>query len=269
MIFIEPVKIDKQWLKRMLPRILTAASVILNGLTAVATAKQTVKCVREIDEVKQDHEPTNKEIFGIVAPKAVVPATLFAAAQATTIYSNIISEKTAAALALAFHAADKKLQAYRAQVESDYGPEVDNRMMAEAITEGTVDIRPSEGKVLFFDDMRFMDGISDDDRPAYDGYFEATWDDFKDARYNINVLFGENGSAYLNDFYSFMNVGRTATGDFKYWDAAEGISSIKIEAEPRTIHGSLDDDTPLIVYDIKYVTPLMDWYDDPAHWGLP
>lgn len=201
------------YLKKESPTILTGLGVAGVVITAVVTARSTVKAVKRIEEAEEQkgEKLTTKEVVKVAGP-AYIPAVIAGAVTITFIVSaNEINKKRQQALIEAYTALNESYQEYRDKVKEEYGEEVDEKVREEIARDKKVPEQEhhSSNALLFFDEHS-------------NRYFWKTMAEVNEAEYHLNRNFALRGYAELNEFYEFLGLGPTAYGAEVGWSMEAG-----------------------------------------------
>lgn len=201
------------YLKKESPTILTAVGVVGIAVTAVLTAKGTVKALKRLEEAKErkGEELTKKEVVKVAAP-AYIPAAIAGVTTASCVIgSNVINQKRQAALISAYTTLNQSFEDYKAKVGDIYGEEADEKVREEIARDKEVPEQEhhSSNALLFYDEYS-------------NRYFWKTMAEVNEAEYHLNRNFALRGYAELNEFYEFLGLGPTAYGAEVGWSIEAG-----------------------------------------------
>lgn len=209
------LKVTKLYLSRNAPMILSCVGAIGVGITAVVTAKATVKAVCIINEAECSKKETltKGEAFAVAAP-AYIPAVLIGSATIVCIFgANVLNRKHQAALTSAYILLDSTFKDYKAKVAELYGTDANKKVRAEIVKDKCKDIEQhivrSDETLLFYEEH-------------YGKIFERTFAEVQDAEYRLNRKLAMDGEASLNDFFQLLGLNEMEVGDALGW-SQEGI----------------------------------------------
>lgn len=193
-------------------------------LTAVMTAKATVKAVRLINEAEcqKKEELTKMEIFQATAT-AYFPAVLIGASTIACIFgANALNKQQQAALISAYSLVDRSFKEYKEKLKELYGEEAHQEIINSIVVEKAAKMHV-HGAYLFCG-CSLVDP-EDDDSPTkifYDTYsdrfFEATMSQVLNAEYHLNRTFNLRGYITLSEFYEFLGLESTQAHDVLGWE---------------------------------------------------
>lgn len=199
----------KKTLIKKTPTILSIASIIGVGVTAVLSAKSMPKYLSAVctAEEKKKKELTKKEEtkIGIVifAPAIIVGLST----SACILGANMLNKRNQAALMSLYALLDSSYKDYRKKVKDVYGDDVDKIIVGEVAKDKykKCDIQINdEEKRLFYDNYSQR-------------YFESTVEYVQGAEYHFNRNFALRGEAAVNEFYDFLGLDHIPGGDDIGW----------------------------------------------------
>lgn len=185
------------FLKRNSATILTcigAAGVIATSVTAV---KVTPKALLLLEKAKEDkgEDLTKLETVKIAGPVYVPSIVLGVSTLACIFGANILNTRNQASLMSAYALVDRTYKDYRTKVDELYGTEAGAQVRAGIAKDKYEEqpIEPQGDNRLYYD---FYSGR----------YFEATPTFVKTAEYELNRTLMMNDCAYLNEWYSLLDM---------------------------------------------------------------
>lgn len=188
----------QMFLKRNSSTILTfmgAAGVIATTVTAV---KATPKAVALLDHAKEEkgEDLTKLEMVKIAGPAYIPTVVLGVSTLACIFGANVLSKRGQASLMSAYALVDSGYKDYRKKVDELYGSEAGAQVragIAKDKYENQPIKRPEDGKRLYFDFYSSR-------------YFEATPAEVKTAEYELNRKLMMDDCAYLNEWYTLLDL---------------------------------------------------------------
>lgn len=196
-------------------------------MTAALAVKATPKALRIIDELK---DPSKVEIVQNVWP-CYIPSLLVGSATIACIFgANVLNKRQQAAITSAYMLLDQSYKTYRSKVKEVLGDDSDLKVCASIAEEKCkeADIHPVGGNLLFYE-------------PYYGQAFQRTMLEVQDAEYKLNQKFATEGEASLNDFFEFLGLSKTDTGDKIGWsqeNSYDFYNYVWIEFEHELTKGS-------------------------------
>ena len=177
--------------------------------TAITAVKATPKALQIIEEEFEDHELTTKEIVKHTW-KCYIPSGIIGAATIGCIIgSTSIGYKSQASLISAYTLLERSYKEYKDKVKELFGEDGEREVRASIIKdhykEGDKIEAPLGEKLVFYYDH-------------YDGFFERTMLEIKDAEYELNRKFVREGIVTLNDFFRLLDLPETEIGAIIGWD---------------------------------------------------
>ncbi|MBE6724910.1 MAG: hypothetical protein E7576_06910 [Ruminococcaceae bacterium] len=196
----------KNLIRKILPTVLT---VIGAGATVAATvlaAKEGPKFERALKE----KEMTAKEKI-VAGVKIFAPAAGCAAVSiACTVGAHCMDLHTQASITGAYIAVQEAYKKYRAKNEELNGPEADQKILTEIMTEEVPEeIRERIGNEPM---LKFHDSVSGQD-------FYSTMANVIQAEYNVNKMITTLGACKENDWLEFLDIAKVAGGDDRGWSS--------------------------------------------------
>lgn len=185
------------FLKRNSATILTcigAAGVIATTVTAV---KATPKAVILLEKAKEEkgEDLTKLETVKIAGPVYIPSIMLGVSTLACIFGANVLNKRGQASLMSAYALADNAYKDYRTKVDELYGTEAGTQVRTSIAKDKYEEqhIEPKDGNLLYYD---FYSGR----------YFEASPAFVKNAEYELNRSLMLDDCAYLNEWYSLLNM---------------------------------------------------------------
>lgn len=216
-------------LKRNIPVILSAMSVVGLAATTVLTAKATIKAHGLIDAEPSTDELTAKDTVKLVWKCYIPTAAVFVGTASCIIGSAILNKKQQASLASAYALMSASYNKYKDKVKELYGEEThekiissiaaekvskDHCITAEAFWRQTSLDFGNEDKdeeVTFY----LVDGFEDN---GIGRYFVSTVNRVLQAEYHLNRnFFCGVWEANINDFYRLLGIKEIDGGDTIGW----------------------------------------------------
>lgn len=204
------------FVKRNAPTILTVIGGAGVVVTSVMAVKATPKALLLLEEAKQEkgEELSAVEVVKTAGP-AYIPTALVGVSTIACIFgANILNKRSQAAITSAYALLNESYKEYRAKVKDLYGDEVDSHIKKEIAKDkyNESDVKVEDDKELFYDE--------------YSGrYFQSTLAKVKDADYKINKMISEDGGAFLNEYYAFLELPPIDGGDKLGWSSV-GLSEM-------------------------------------------
>lgn len=206
------VKTLKRGFIRELPTILSASSVILSGVAIGLAIKATPEAHAIVQELKQDGEPTKRDIVKSTW-KCYIPASVcFLASSACTISSNTVNLKRNAALSAVCTATNVAYNEYREKVKSTLGQQAEQKVR-DSIYKDKIDANPVDEENIF---------DCGGDILCYDAwcgrYFKADQDVIRRALNEVNRQINTSGYSTLNEFYYNVGLPEVKGGEKHGWE---------------------------------------------------
>lgn len=197
------------YLKQRSPLILTCVGSIGVIATAAMAIKTTPKAVYLIDEAEcEKHEKLTKMEVITVAGPAYIPTVLVGAATIACIFgANILNRRQQAAITSAYILLERTYKDYKNKIVELYGKDGLQKVHT-AIVKDKYDeskIQPKDPETCIFYEEH------------YGKLFERTMLEVQDAEYRINRKFALEGEASLNDFFEFLGLEPTKSGNMLGW----------------------------------------------------
>lgn len=199
---------SKGYLHRNAPTILTCVGAIGVVATAVTAVKATPKVMGllEAQEAEKEYELTTMEKIQIAGPH-YIPSILIGAGSIVCIFgANMLNKRHQASLASAYALLDTSFKKHKKKVEELYGENANAQVRAGIAKDNfeEVSIEYEDDKLLFYDNFS-------------ERYFNATLADVIQAEYNLNRQLCNDGGAYLNEFYEFLDIPQIPAGQELGW----------------------------------------------------
>ena len=198
--------------KQASPLFLTAMAVVGTVATAVLAVRATPKAIEYIQlNTGYDHDgvmevPSKEEIVKATWKYYIPAATVGLSTIICILGANALNRRQQATLAGAYALIDQAYKEYRNKAKELYGEESDQNIRTSVVKDRKDDVpKPSEGKILFFDELSYR-------------YFESTMLDVTDAEYQLNRKFAIDGEVYLSEFYDLLGLPRTEFSEVAKWD---------------------------------------------------
>lgn len=199
----------KKTLMKSAPVILSVASVIGVGITAVLSARLMPEYQRRVvtAEAEKERELTGKEEvkIGIVT---FAPAIIAGVSTGVCILGiDILNRKKQASLMSLYALLDTSYKDYKNKVKELYGENADKAVVSEIAKDRyrKCDFEiTDENKQLFYDDYSQR-------------YFESTVEYVQGAEYHFNRNFALRGSNTVNELYDFLGIDHIPGGDDVGW----------------------------------------------------
>ena len=188
---------SKVFFKRNSATILTVVGVAGVVATSVMAVKATPKALRAIEEAKEEkgEELTRFETVVAVTP-AYIPAVVVGATTiACIVGANVLNKRQQASLMSAYALVDQSFKDYKKKVIELYGEDADAQVKGAIVKDkyGEREFDLEDGKRLYYDMYS-------------EQYFEATPYMVKLAEYELNRKNISDGAAYLNEWYSLLDL---------------------------------------------------------------
>lgn len=193
----------KSFLSKNAPVLLTSCSVAGVLATVALSFRAAVNLVYE------DRDwcwRTKKDIVKKAVPKFVSTFVVGSATVACIICTNMVNRQRQEALTSAYILLDRMYKDYKAKVTDMYGKDAEEKV-EEAITNDKLektDQTDTDGMVLLYE-------------PYYDLFFSRKFEELVDAEYQLNRKFAMDSKVCLNDFYDFLHLPKTKTGNALGW----------------------------------------------------
>jgi hypothetical protein len=212
------------FLKRNSSTILTCLGAVGVVATAVSAVKATPKAMLMLENARDEKGDglTKLEAVQVAAP-AYIPSIAIGASTIACIFgANTLNKQQQAALTSAYALLNTSYKEYKTKLKELYGEEADIKIQDAIIKEkckdtevhapGVVSLSRAGDKVLFYEEHRGT-------------YFEATIEAVQNAEYHFNRNFAMRGYATLNEFYEFLGLENTESGDVLGWSSWKLLES--------------------------------------------
>ena len=184
-----------------------AAGVIVTAVLAAKASPKAVDILKD-ERYKKDDELTVFETVKAVAP-VYLPAVISASASIICIFeSNAIHKRRELGLLSAYSALNAVCHKYK-DIDSDIDERVADKIIKES--EDRMETSGSNEELYY--------------EPFSGTYFNTSPKTVAIAEYLVNKKFVERGYASLNDFYSYLNIPKSALGDAYGWSVESGIDA--------------------------------------------
>ena len=253
------IKNSKLYLKHHSSTILTVIGSVGVVLTAISTAKATVKAFETVNEAEceKKDELTKKEIVSITAKYYIPPVLIGLSTISCIVCANVFNKKQQAALISAYALVENSFKEYKTKVKKvkDICGEEAHEKIINAIASDKAQNNPIisyyMGKKCSLMDEN--DECTAEPRLFYDEnsgtYFEATSEKVIEAEYHLNRNYAIKGYATLNDFYELLGLEKTEYGDTLGWSPIDE-SSFWIEFNHRKV--ILEDGLQCIIIEMPF-----------------
>ena len=259
------------YLKRNSGTILTIMStvgVVTTTVLAVKATPRAVELIKKDSRINHDGDPhayTNMEAVRSCW-KCYIPAAVTGLSTiACIVGSNVINQRTQAALTSAYALVSSSYKQYKDKLKELYGEETHNNIVDSIVKEKVKDVYISS-ECSF---TRCSLDVEEDDnaiRLFYDEYsgkyFETTLAKVIAAEYHMNRNFNIGGYADINDWYDFLGLCHDTNFDYVGWSANVMINGGLmpwIEFNHREV--ALDDGLNCIVIELP-IYPIANYMND-------
>lgn len=187
--------------------------------TAILAVKATPKALKLLEAAKEEkgEELTKLESVQIAGP-AYIPTIVMGASTIACIFgANVLNKKHQAALTSAYALIDSAYKDYRNKVKEMLGEETDTKILDAIVIDKAKDINvyvPGYGSIDIHGEPRLFYEMHRGE------YFESTMEAVINAEYHFNRNFSMRGCACLNEFYEFLGLDGTKSGDVIGWDCS-------------------------------------------------
>lgn len=205
----------KHFIKRFSPTILTILGAVGVVATAVLSAKATPEAEMRINERLCDEPGLFPTLTPLEKVKTVwpcyIPAAITGLGSIVCIFgANGLSKKSQASIASAYMLLEQASKEYQKKTKELCGVEMHRKIKSTIVSEKPCPYKPSTETLIFYEEN-------------YGEFFERTYDEVRDAEYQLNRLFALNGEATLNDFYDLLSLKRIPSGDSVGWSQDSGF----------------------------------------------
>lgn len=185
------------FLKRNSATILTCVGAVGVIATSVTAVKATPKAVTLLEKAKEEkgEELSKLETVKIAGPLYIPSVVLGVSTIACIFGANVLNKRGQASLMSAYALIDSTYKDYKNKVDDIYGPEAGAQVRAGIAKDKYEDqkIEPQGDNLLYYD---FYSGR----------YFEASPTFVKNAEYELNRSLMLHDCAYLNEWYSLLDM---------------------------------------------------------------
>lgn len=201
------------FIKQNSPTILTVVGTIGVGLTAVMSARDTVKAMKRINYERgyQLKELTTKEKIKVAAP-CYIPTVLTGISTILCICSaNKLNKNVQKSLTSAYIMLDQSYKEYKKSVENVFGEE-GHQHVVEDIAERKAEELPvvkKQGKSVFFDYFSVQ-------------FFESSLDSVREAEKAANRILHDQGCISLKTVYQLLGLNIIETDNLLGWSINAG-----------------------------------------------
>lgn len=220
-----PVRIIDEsitYLKHHSSTVLTCVGSAGVILTAVMTAKATVKAVRLINEAEcqKKEELTKSEVIQITALTYLPPILIGASTIACILGANALNKQQQAMLISAYSFIDSSFKEYKDKLKELYGDETHQKIIDSIAIEKSndnvnyaigffepciLDVAENGENLLFYDEFTKR-------------FFKATMAKVIDAEYHLNRNFSMSGQATVNEYLAFLGLDTEDRYDMIGWE---------------------------------------------------
>lgn len=202
----------------MIFSILSGAGLITTTTFAIKDTPKAIKLIEERKK-KENKETLNKKEIIETVWKCYIPTMIFAGTTLTCIVSSAVAnKKQQASILSAYFLLEKSYKEYKKKAISLYGEEGNKKIIEEVVKENydKNNIMPSNGEdtILFYNDF-------------YGGYFERSMLEVMDAEYQLNRKLAQKKEVVLNDFFEFLCLETTTTGEILGWNQEESFEDFE------------------------------------------
>lgn len=197
-------------------------------LTSYLTAKATIKAI----DIIKDEELTKKEKVVALAP-TYTPTIISGVSTIACIFgATILNQKYQASLMSAYALVNNSYNDYKRKLTELYGKEAHEKILESLAVEKARNVDITAECIGGITTLE-IDGEEAEKRLFYDEiserYFESTVEQVLSAEYHLNRNYILRGDACLNEFYEFLGLDYTESGDILGWDMASGLYWIDFE----------------------------------------
>ena len=202
-------------LKKASPTILSCLGSAGVAVTAVLTARSTIKAV---DLMERDRQKASKpEIVKKCWKYYIPPAISGAATVLCVIGSNVLSNRQILSLTGAYTMLAKSYRDYRRAAKEVYGDDADDKIIAMTAKEQYISSNGIISSMSLYDP-----GLDESDKVLFfdsfaNRYFTSTLSAVINAEYHLNRNLALRGCASLNEFYGFLGIDDVEGGDDVGW----------------------------------------------------
>ena len=212
--------------KKHVSLILTCLGATGVVVTAIVTAKTTVKAMHILEEAEENCKLSKMEKFKIVAP-TYIPATILGVSTVACIFgANVLNQRYQASLMSAYALVNSSYNDYKRKLKELYGEDAHNKIVDELAIEKADKIYIRANSFIGGSYLT-IDGENAEKKLFYDEfskrYFEASVEQVLSAEYHLNRNYMLRGSACVNEFYEFLGIASIDGGDALGWDICSEI----------------------------------------------
>lgn len=187
--------------------LINSLSILGVGLTMISTIRDTTKACKLVDD-KMTFNTKVKKTWKCYIPSGMIAASTILC----IVYSDHVSQKEKASLLAALMATHNNYKTLRKSVDDACDDElkvkINNNVVMNKIPKELY-LERTEEKIFY---------------EEYSGeFFKSTIDNVLKAEYAFNKQLTIVGVASVNDFYSFLGLGKTSQGDHLGWSVYEGF----------------------------------------------
>lgn len=182
----------------------------VGGAGVVATTVMAVKATPkawarlELATEEKGEELTVFEVVQVAAP-VYIPTVLVGASTIACIFgANVLSKRNQASIASAYALLDNSFKEFKKKANELYGEDAGERISEEIAKDNYEEIKPEEGKELFYDEFSGR-------------YFHADKNVITQAEFQINRDLARHGGVYLNEYFEVLGLPETDYGDYLGW----------------------------------------------------
>lgn len=218
---------SKIFLKRNGGTILTVLGCVGVTATTIVAIKSTPKALKLLNDAKEEKgdELTALETIKIAGPVYIPTITLGSITIMCVLSANMLNNKKQASIAGAYTLLNKTYNQYRDKIKELYGDDVDRDIIDDItiekaeevnvyadnfVSNSSLNVNTDKNYLLFYDS--FSNRI-----------FESTMEQVLIAEYSINRNFVLRGVALLNEFYEFLGLSETDSGDSLAWTIEDEV----------------------------------------------
>lgn len=235
----------KLLLKKGTPTILTCVGSVGVIVTAVLTAKATVKAVGIIEDAKREKEEplTKSETIMLVGPVYIPSVIVGVSTIACMFGANILNKKQQAMLSSAYALVQSSFKEYKCKLKELYGEETHNKIIDAIAAEKAIEMNLMAPGLMSSCNLSVEDSGSEP-KLFYDlygkRYFEATIEQVIQAEYHFNRNYVLRGYANLNELYEFLGLEQTDYGEVVGWHAFEEIQWVDFDHRKTMLDDGLE-----------------------------
>ena len=174
--------------------------------TTVMAVKATPKAWARLELATEEkgEELTVLEVVQVAAP-VYIPTILVGASTIACIFgANVLNKRNQASIASAYALLDNSFKEFKKKANELYGEDAGERISEEIAKDNYEEIKPEEGKELFYDEFSGR-------------YFHADKNVITQAEFQINRDLARHGGVYLNEYFEVLGLPETDYGDYLGW----------------------------------------------------